>query len=137
MSRGVMGMRFTFLLVAASLGSVSLALSGCGSDEGRGGSGAGAGGVGSLNGTGGIGLGGNGSGGATPIDGKIQFDGEPQKTVSGAPTSIKFTLVDLSGKPIADVDWTTDDTRIGSISKDGTFTANGYVGGVVQSVAKS
>ncbi len=127
-------MRCMFLLVATSL-----ALAGCGADEGRDGGSVGAGGNGGLDGTGGLGLGANGSGGGAlpPIEGSIEFEGEPQATVSGSPTSIKFTLVDLQGEPITDVDWTTDDTRIGSISQDGTFTANGYVGGVVQIIARS
>jgi hypothetical protein len=63
--------------------------------------------------------------------GTIKADVSEGVTVSGEPRSVEFSLVDGDGNTLSGAEWATDDTRIGSISEAGTFTANGYVGGVV------
>jgi hypothetical protein len=71
---------------------------------------------------------------ASASDGTIKADTD-QITVEGKPASVHYSFVDSDGKKLGKVMWTSDDTRIGSISSDGTFTANGYVGGEVKITA--
>jgi hypothetical protein len=113
--------------------ALSLILSSCasGGDEGR---------V-PDNGT----LAGSGGGGGTSIGPVTNPDGGPVEklagtitsdaaagavTVSGQTAQIHFQVaLDDGTTPV--VAWAVDDTHIGSIASDGTFTAKGYVGGVV------
>src|SRR5258708_6019266 len=70
---------------------------------------------------------------ATPntYDGAINSDCGAQITVTGANKDVHLTLISADGTPVTDgITWSVDDTKIGSISGDGTFHANGYVGGV-------
>jgi hypothetical protein len=67
--------------------------------------------------------------------GSIESEVGESLTVRGETTSVKFKLVNASGEEVEGADWSTDDTRIGSISADGTFTANGFAGGVVKVTA--
>src|SRR5262245_6370313 len=55
--------------------------------------------------------------------------------VSGAPATIKCSVLLESGSGAPNVAWIVDDTRIGSIGQDGVFSANGFVGGVVKVTA--
>lgn len=82
---------------------------------------------------GGIDIGeGSGPGGQLPaIDGTIESEVGDTITVTGVLTPIQFSLKDPSGMPLEGADWSTDDTRIGSISSSGVFTATGFTGGVV------
>lgn len=83
----------------------------------------------------GISLGDGDVGELPQIEGSIQSDAGESVTATGSPLSVQFTLLDKSGQPIEGADWTTDDVRVGSISSEGVFTANGYVGGVVRITA--
>jgi hypothetical protein len=65
-------------------------------------------------------------------DGKLTSDAGEQITVTGQNMDVHLSLAASDGSPVKDgVTWSVDDTKIGSISGDGTFHANGYVGGVV------
>jgi hypothetical protein len=78
---------------------------------------------------------GDGDGGNLPVfDGTIESNSSDTITVSGDQFSVAFTLMDRDGNPV-NAEWSTDDTRIGSISSDGIFTGSGFVGGVVQITA--
>lgn len=82
---------------------------------------------GSLN----LGTGGK-DGGGDSYNGSIDSDAGAQITVSGQIKDVHLTLKSSDGTPVGEgVTWSVDDTKIGSISGDGTFHANGYVGGVV------
>jgi hypothetical protein len=64
-------------------------------------------------------------------NGSITSDSGAEITVSGAVADVHLTLNSQDGSPVTDgVTWSIDDTKIGSISGDGVFHANGYVGGV-------
>ena len=65
-------------------------------------------------------------------DGKLTADAGEQITVTGVNMDVHLSLADANGSPVkSGITWSVDDTKIGSISGDGTFHANGYVGGVV------
>ena len=65
-------------------------------------------------------------------DGKLMSDAGEQITVAGENKDVHLTLFASDGSPVKDgITWSVDDTKIGSISGDGTFHANGYVGGEV------
>lgn len=89
------------------------------------------GGIGDGDGDIAVGDGDSGGGTLPPINGTLGSDVGDTITVMGTLTPVQFTLKDSKGDPIPGADWTTDDTRIGSISSDGVFTASGFVGGVV------
>lgn len=73
-----------------------------------------------------------GSSGTDTYQGSIDSDQGAEITVHGEPKDVKLTLKSADGTPVTEgVTWSVDDTKIGSISGDGTFHANGYVGGVV------
>lgn len=73
-----------------------------------------------------------GSGSSDTYDGTIDSDAGASITVTGEPKDVHLTLKSADGTPVTEgVTWSVDDTKIGSISGDGTFHANGYVGGVV------
>lgn len=75
-----------------------------------------------------------GSGGSSTdsYNGTIDSDSGAEVTVNGEPKDVHLTLKAVDGTPVTEgVTWSVDDTKIGSISGDGTFHANGYVGGVV------
>jgi hypothetical protein len=66
------------------------------------------------------------------LDGSITSDSGAEITVSGEPKDVKLQLLAPNGAPVTEgVAWSIDDTKIGSISGDGTFHSNGYVGGIV------
>ncbi|HEY6077639.1 MAG TPA: hypothetical protein VIW29_02485, partial [Polyangiaceae bacterium] len=66
------------------------------------------------------------------LRGNIFSDAGAEITVSGELKDVRLELRGLDDQPITEgVTWSVDDTKIGSISGDGTFHANGYVGGVV------
>jgi hypothetical protein len=69
--------------------------------------------------------------------GEIRADAEGgQITVSGMPAEVHLTLYSSDGTQVTEgIIWSVDDTKIGSISADGTFHANGYVGGQVGIIA--
>ena len=76
------------------------------------------------------------NGGTTGVvdtyNGSLTADVGDQITVSGETKDVHLTLKADDGTQVTDgVTWSVDDTKIGSISGDGTFHANGYVGGVV------
>ena len=106
------------------------------------GSGSGADGHGASSSTGGSpSLGGNLNLGGmnNPVDtyrGTLESDAGTQITVSGETKDVHLSLKSAAGMPVTEgVVWSVDDTKIGSISGDGTFHANGYVGGVVKLTA--
>jgi hypothetical protein len=72
------------------------------------------------------------SGGAgtteTPL---IIVGGASSLDAQGEPVTTEFRAEYQGGGAPNDVAWVVDDTRVGSIGQDGTFTANGLVGGVV------
>jgi hypothetical protein len=74
-------------------------------------------------------------------DGTINSDSGAQITVGGVTKDVHLTLMSGDGAPVTSgITWSVDDTKIGSISGDGTFHANGYVGGVATitaTIAKS
>lgn len=75
---------------------------------------------------------GNGGTNGNSLDGSISSDSGGEITVDGASKDVHLTLYSADGTELAEgVTWSVDDTKIGSISGDGTFHANGYVGGVV------
>lgn len=96
-------------------------------------------------GGGGIGGGGDGDGGsffgdggaggscdggaASAAGGSITAAGGTNIVVHGQPTSVALTA-SAGGAPIAG-SWTTSDTAVGTVTGDGVFHANGYVGGTV------
>lgn len=98
---------------------------------GSGGDGNSAGTTGINTGSGGSGAGINlGDGGPPAVaGGLITADGGANITVAGAPKDVKLTAT-ADGMPVTGT-WTTSDTTIGSVGTDGTFHANGYVGGTV------
>ena len=73
-----------------------------------------------------------GDAGTTPViaGATINVDGGNQVTLNGTPKDVKLSATLQDGTP-ASGQWTTDDTRIGSVGTDGVFHANGYVGGTV------
>jgi hypothetical protein len=76
-------------------------------------------------------LGGSDTGSET-LRGNIFSDAGAEITVNGEGKDVHLELRGLDDSPITEgVTWGIDDTKIGSISGDGTFHANGYVGGVV------
>ena len=102
--------------------------------------------TGRPNGSGGDGSGGNGlntgNGGGTVLntgDGgppvisgaTITADGGNVIVVTGVTKDVKLTAAGSDGSPVTSGMWTTDDTKVGSVGADGTFHANGYVGGEV------
>lgn len=122
----------TFLAFSCAFGASAACSAGAGDSPGDGD----AAGDGDEGGDGDISLGGDGDLADLPqIEGSITSDAGDAVAATGAPVSVQFTLLDKSGKPIEGADWTTDDVRIGSISSDGVFTANGFVGGVVKITA--
>jgi len=66
----------------------------------------------------------------TPVKGAIISDIPSPLTVSGQPRAVHFQL-QLETGIATRVNWSVDDTRIGSIGDDGVFHANGQVGGLV------
>jgi hypothetical protein len=73
-----------------------------------------------------------GTKGVDTYDGQIKSDSGAQITVSGETKDVHLTLFSDGGAQVEDgITWSVDDTKLGSISGDGTFHANGYVGGVV------
>jgi WD40-like Beta Propeller Repeat len=71
-----------------------------------------------------------GDGGPPPVaGGTITAAGGPSITVNGTPKDVALTAT-ANGSPVTGT-WTTSDTTIGSVGSDGTFHANGYVGGTV------
>jgi mono/diheme cytochrome c family protein len=60
----------------------------------------------------------------------INAEGGNQLTLNGTPKDVKLTATLQDGTSVTG-QWTTDDTRIGSVGTDGLFHANGYVGGTV------
>jgi hypothetical protein len=77
-------------------------------------------------------LGGNTAGHVDTYEGKLTSDAGEQVTVAGENKDVHLTLTASDGTPVTDgVTWSIDDTKIGSVSGDGTFHANGYVGGLV------
>lgn len=133
------------------LGLVGVALAACsagggaGADSGedtshdRGGDGDGDdGGDGDLNlGTGGSGDGTGGREAQEPmtIDGTIVDDHEGTLLLNGDPEVVTFGLTLPDGTAANGLIWSVDDTRIGSITTEGVFTAKGLVGGVVKVTA--
>ncbi len=97
----------------------------------------GGGGDGNSAGTSGLNTGTSGSDGLNTGDGgppsvaggTITAAGGTSITVNGQPKSVALTAT-LNGAPVTGT-WTTSDTTIGSVGSDGTFHANGYVGGTV------
>jgi hypothetical protein len=68
--------------------------------------------------------------------GTLESDAGMQITVAGETKDVHLTLKSPDGKPVTmGVVWSVDDTKIGSVSGDGTFHANGYVGGVAKLTA--
>ncbi len=128
-------------LMACSAGN------GAGSDGGNGASGSGAragdgdgegDGDGDLHlGTGANGseTGGSGNGGPTTIEGTIVDDRGGILSLVGSPEVVNFGLTLPDGTTATGLIWSVDDTRIGSITIDGVFTAKGLVGGVVKVTA--
>jgi len=73
-----------------------------------------------------------GNTGGTAYSGKIKSDAGANITVGGESKDVHLQLFSDDGTQLADgISWSIDDTKIGSISGDGTFHAGGYVGGVV------
>ncbi|HXK19266.1 MAG TPA: hypothetical protein VNG33_15740, partial [Polyangiaceae bacterium] len=65
-------------------------------------------------------------------NGKIKSDAGANITVGGESKDVHLQLFSDNGTQVTDgITWAIDDTKIGSISGDGTFHAGGYVGGVV------
>jgi hypothetical protein len=65
-------------------------------------------------------------------NGKIKSDAGANITVGGETKDVHLQLFSEDGTAVSDgITWSVDDTKIGSISGDGTFHAGGYVGGVV------
>jgi len=98
----------------------------------NGGGGLGQGTGGGLNvGNGGSGSGINvGDGGPPSIaGGEITAEGGPSIVVTGATKDVKLTAT-ANGTPVSGT-WTASDTTLGSVSADGVFHANGFVGGTV------
>src|SRR5690606_7951138 len=83
----------------------------------------------------GTGPGGNGGGEPTTIDGTIEDDRGGTLSLVGSPEVVNFSLVLPDGTIATGLIWSVDDTRIGSITTDGVFTAKGLVGGVVRVTA--
>ncbi len=76
------------------------------------------------------------TGGTTGVvdsyNGSLTSDAGDQITVEGEVVDVHLTLKADDGTTVTEgVTWSVDDTKIGSISGDGTFHANGYVGGEV------
>jgi hypothetical protein len=70
--------------------------------------------------------------GSETLSGNIFSDSGAEITVGGEVKDVHLELRGLDDSPITEgVTWSIDDTKIGSISGDGTFHANGYVGGIV------
>ncbi len=90
---------------------------------------AGSGGTGSL--SGGIDLPLGTTGGSDHFAGGISSDSGSEIAVSGEVKDVQLTLNASDGTAVVDPVWSVDDTKIGSISGDGVFHANGFVGGVV------
>ena len=61
--------------------------------------------------------------------GEITAAGGPNVVVNGQPKAVQLTAT-ASGAPVTGT-WTTSDPAIGSVSSDGMFHANGFVGGTV------
>src|SRR6185436_11663109 len=76
----------------------------------------------------GVSAGGSGSTTETPL---FIVGGASSLDVQGSPATTTFRAEYQGGGTPNDVAWLVDDTRVGSIGQDGTFTANGSVGGVV------
>jgi hypothetical protein len=126
-------------LVACSAGGGAGPGGGSGSSGSGSSSGDGDGdGDGDLNlGSGGSGAatGGNGGGEPTTIDGTIEDDSGGELELVGTPAVVNFVLILPDGTPATGLLWSVDDTRIGSITTEGVFTAKGMVGGVVKVTA--
>lgn len=90
-----------------------------------------------LSGSGGIAssTGGQDGGEPTTIDGTIGDDRGGILNLVGTPEVVNFTLTLPDGTIAEGLIWSVDDTRIGSITTDGVFTAKGMVGGVVKVTA--
>jgi hypothetical protein len=75
----------------------------------------------------------NASGGApSATQLALEVTAEQQELeAAGEPVSLQLTARYEDGSRPKVVVWTVDDTRIGSVSEDGEFTANGFVGGDV------
>ena len=70
------------------------------------------------------------------LEGSISSDSGAEITVSGEPKDVRLQLHAADGSAVNEgITWSVDDTKIGSISGDGTFHAGGYVGGVVNITA--
>jgi hypothetical protein len=74
-----------------------------------------------------------GNGPENTFAGEIRADAaDGQITVSGEVADVHLELYAADGSHVTEgITWSVDDTKIGSISADGTFHANGYVGGQV------
>jgi hypothetical protein len=71
-----------------------------------------------------------GNGGPPPVaGGEITATGGPNVVVTGQPAAVQLTAT-ANGAPVTGT-WTTSDPSIGSVSSDGMFNANGFVGGTV------
>src|SRR5271170_5194914 len=68
-------------------------------------------------------------GGPSGAGGTLTAAGGPNIVVHGQPLAVQLTAA-VGGVPISGI-WTTSDTAVGSVSSDGVFHANGYVGGTV------
>ncbi|HEV3193878.1 MAG TPA: hypothetical protein VGY54_25410, partial [Polyangiaceae bacterium] len=76
------------------------------------------------------GLGVTNNGGPPPLPGgEITVAGGPNIVVNGQPKAVQLTAT-AGGAPVTGT-WTTNDTAVGSVGSDGTFHANGLVGGTV------
>jgi hypothetical protein len=72
------------------------------------------------------------NGSVDTYNGQIKSDSGTQITVTGENKDVHLTLFSEDGTQVEDgITWSVDDTKLGSISGDGTFHANGYVGGIV------
>src|SRR5688572_19663763 len=80
-----------------------------------------------------LGLGGTGpsdSGGAAATDLTLEVTAEQQEIeVTGEPVTVQLSARYDDGSTPNQVSWSVDDTRLGSVSDAGEFTANGFVGG--------
>ncbi|HEY3235023.1 MAG TPA: hypothetical protein VGJ84_09905 [Polyangiaceae bacterium] len=102
---------------------------------------------GGLGGTGAIGVDGGGTGatggnfnlgvGGTTTNGALTIVGPSTIDVDGTAKTVMLTAQYSDGQKPSVVVWSVDDVRIGSISADGVFTANGLVGGVVTVTAQA